>query len=151
VKAHRGSTPRLVLSALLALVAGCTATPQAREAVLTFDGETCHYDGPQVTTEGEFTVVLNNQSDLEADLWVVRLDQGRTWQDMLDYIGTPGSNVHPPEWSSGSIVKTTSPDNPDATILRLTEGSYAICCCTCYEPFGPRGVWPGASLEVRAE
>jgi len=151
MKLGRAPTLGLVFGVALALLTACTPTAKPREVVLTFDGKTCHYDGPKVIAEGDLTVVLNNQTDLEASLWVVKLDEGRTWQDLLGYIGVPGSSVHPPEWSSGSIIKTTSPDNPDATIFTLRKGLYAFCCCTCNELFGPRGVWPGASLEVRGE
>jgi hypothetical protein len=136
---------------VLAFLVGCTPTVEPREVVLTFGGETCQYKGPEVISEGELTITINNETDYEVDLWMVRLEEGRTWQDMLDYIGLPGSYVHPPSWSSwGGIMTAPVPDNPDAAVYSLKEGLYAICCCTCYDLSGrPRGVWPGASLEVR--
>jgi hypothetical protein len=126
-------------------------TTELREVVLTFDGETCHYEGPAVITEGDVTITLNNKSVYKASLWIRRLDDGKTWQDMLEYIGLPGSNVHPPSWSSGSFFIAPMPDNPDAWVYTFKEGLYALCCCTCFEPSGPRGVWPGTSLEVIAK
>lgn len=125
-----------------------TSTAEAREVVLTFDGVTCHYQGPKVLSEGELSVSLVNQTDYRVDWWVLRLDEGKTWKDMLDHVGPPGSYVHPPEWSTGSILTAQSVENPDALVYTLTEGLYTIMCCTCFEPVGPRGVWPGSALEV---
>jgi len=119
--------------------------------VLTFDGETCHYEGPKVVTEGDLAVTLINNTDLDATWWIHRLDEGKTWQDMLDYIGLPGSDVHPPPWASGGIITAPVSDNPNARVYTLKRGLYAISYCTCYELSGPRGVWPGALLEVRAK
>ncbi len=141
----------LVSSVVLAFLSSCAPTEVPREGVLTFDGSTCRYDGPEEVSAGEFTITLNNQSDREPSLWIIKLDEGRTWQQLLDYIGPPGSNVHPPEWSTGSIMMAPSAEDPNARILTLTEGIYALCCCTCYDPSGPRGVWPGTALQVTSE
>jgi hypothetical protein len=148
---HRVLTRALLVALIFAPLVACSPTAQRREVLLTFDGKVCRYEGPEVVTEGELTVTLVNESNYEADLWVVKLGEGRSWQDMVDFIGVPGSNVHPPDWSSGSIMKAVSADKPDATVLFVREGLYAICCCTCYDPSSPNGVWPGGSLEVRAE
>ena len=93
-------------------------------------------------------ITLDNQSEYEADIWIVRLDDDRTWQEMLDYIGTPGSNVHPPDWSDGTMIKSDVRDNPGAKVFQLKKGLYVINCCTCNEILGPKGVWPGAPLQV---
>jgi hypothetical protein len=140
-----------VFCAVFILIAGCTSSTKSQEIVLTFDGETCKYDGPSVVTEGEVTIILNNETEYELDLWAARLDEGRTWQEMLDYIGPPGSSVELPSWSDGTMIAADVPGNPNATVYQLREGLYGISCCTCGEIKGPRGVWPGASLEVRAK
>lgn len=138
----------LVVGAMLSLLTGCTAS---RDIVLTFDGETCHYEGPEVVTEGDVTITLLNETDFEASLWMVKLDEGKTWQELLDYIGPPGTSVEPPAWSSGNFIASKLPDKPNATLYTLNEGLYGICCCTCNELSEQnRGVWPGALLEVRA-
>lgn len=128
-----------------------TPTSEIREVTLKFDAKTCQYEGPDFSTEGDLTITLLNESEYEASIWIVRIDDGRTWQDMLNYIGAPGSNVHPPPWSSGSIMTTTIANNLNARIYSLKQGLYAICCCTCGEVTGPRGVWPGAPLEVKED
>jgi hypothetical protein len=152
MKSGRSVAPILVLGAVLILITGCTSTKAHPEIVLTFDGKTCHYDGPNVVREGEVTIVFNNKTKYEASMWAARLDEGRTWQEMLDYIGPPGAFVERPSWSDGTImIAAKVPDDPNATVYTLRKGLYAICCCTCLELYGPRGVWPGAPLEVRAK
>ena len=149
MKSSRVAALILVVGAVLSLLTGCTAS---QDIVLTFDGETCRYEGPDVVTEGEVTITLVNETDFEASLWMVKLDEGRTWQELLDYIGPPGTSVEPPPWSSGNFLASKLPDNPDATVYKLNEGLYGICCCTCNELFKEnKGVWPGAAFEVRAK
>jgi hypothetical protein len=151
MKSGRSVAPILVFGAVLIFITGCSSTIKPQEIVLTFDGKTCHYDGPNVITEGEVTIILNNETEYVASLWAARLDEGRTWQEMLDYIGPPGTSVELPSWSDGNMIAAKVPDNPNATVYTLREGLYAICCCTCWEFQGPRGVWPGASLDVKAK
>lgn len=151
MKPGRTAARMLVLGAVFTLLTGCASSAESREIVLTFDGKTCQVDGPKVVTEGDMTVILNNQSEYDLSLWAGRLDEGRTWQEMLDYIGPPGSHKELPAWASGSMMAAKVPDNPNATAYTLREGLYAINCCTCGETTGPRGVWPGAALEVRGK
>lgn len=120
---------------------------EIKEATLTFDGETCLYEGPEQITEGEFAITLISDSELEAEWWVYRIDDDKTWEDMVDYISPPGSVIQPPSWSS-SVLKSTDPENPNTGIFKLQPGLYAINCCTCQEVVGTIGVWPGAPLEV---
>jgi hypothetical protein len=145
----------LKISALLFMVIltsvallGCTNGLKPNEATLSFDGTNCTYHGPDVVPAGDMKITLTNTSEYDGDIWIVKLDEGRTWQEMLDFIGVPGSNVHPPEWTDGTIIKGDVPDNPDAQIFQLSKGTYVINCCTCNEILGPKGVWPGAPLEV---
>jgi len=138
----------LLLILTIAMLSGCSPRAETRAITLTFDGETCQYDGPSAIPEGEVTIVLNNQSEYEMSLWAARLDEGKTWQDILDYIGQPGSSVELPSWAEWRVLASKAPDNPDATVYTLEKGLYAVNCCTCGEIAGPRGVWPGAALEV---
>lgn len=135
-----------ILSAVL--LSGCSASADTREITLTFDGETCQYAGPGAIPEGEVTIILDNQSEYELSLWAARMIEGKTWQDMLEYIGSPGTSVELPEWAEWSVLASEVPGNPNAKVYTLEKGLYAINCCTCGEIKGPRGVWPGAPLEV---
>lgn len=159
MKTHISPFLCLILLVFLPSITGCRTKSnipagksyqdaELEEVVLTFDGETCQYAGPQSAAAGDIIITLINQSDYETSVWIVRMYEGRTWQDMLDHIGTPGSNVHPPSWSSSGFMIATIPDKPDSRIYSLKQGLYAVCCCTCNETTGPQGVWPGAPLEI---
>jgi hypothetical protein len=150
LRSHFARVVAVLSCAALVALAGCASTTQSRSVVLTFDGQICHYEGPKVVTEGDVTITLVNNTKLDASLWMVRLDDGKTWQDMLDYIGPPGSHVEPPRWSSAGFIIAPVPDKPNAKVYSLKKGLIAIACCTCGELSGPRGVWPGAALEVKA-
>ena len=138
----------LVFGWATVLLTGCESLGKPPEITLTFDGKSCVYDGPASIKEGEVTVTLENKSEYELSLWAFKIEDGKTWQEVLDYIGPPGSPVEPPDWSDSMLARDV-PDKPNATLYTLKVGLYAICCCTCEEILGPRGVWPGASLEVK--
>jgi hypothetical protein len=151
MKSQRLIVQGLLFVLTIAMLAGCSPSTETPEINLTFDGETCQYEGPDVIPEGEVIIILNNRSEYELSLWAARLDEGRKWQDMLDYIGTPGSSVELPSWAEWRVIAAKVPDNPNASVYTLDEGLYAINCCTCGEVIGPRGVWPGAPLEVKED
>ena len=138
----------LLCAFLIALLTGCSSSSKTPEITLTFDGETCQYDGPNVISPGKVTIILKNTSDYDLSLWAARMEEGKTWQDMLDYIGTPGASVELPSWAEWRVLAAKIPEHPNATVYTLDKGLYAINCCTCEEIKGPRGVWPGAALEV---
>jgi len=41
-------------------------------------------------------MILENTPAYDLDILVLKMEAGKTWQDMLDYLGTPGSKVPPP-------------------------------------------------------
>lgn len=62
---------------------------------VTFDGQTCTIAGPTEVTRGEQAVAFHNLSQGGAYAWVGRNYPGRTWQDILHDMGTPGSYSAP--------------------------------------------------------
>lgn len=63
---------------------------------LTFDGSGCVYEGPQEVTAGVVAVELVNDSDGSANVFVGRIDEGTTVQDVIDDAGTePTSRMSP--------------------------------------------------------
>ncbi|MGD2252168.1 MAG: hypothetical protein PVF70_04555 [Anaerolineales bacterium] len=134
----------IMLVTILALVS-CAPAAADREIVITFDGQECRYEGPSVVNEGDRIITLNNIAEHDVDLTVVRIDEGKTWQDVLENldaftIGTP------PTWTTFVRTELIS-DNPAARKYTLTEGIYAIICWST----SPLGGWPAASLEVKGE
>ncbi len=80
----------------LLLLAACGSTEVAdsdsRVVQLTFDGE-------QLSAgEGQVEVVFHNESSEDSFFWFGRLDEGRTTQEMIDYIAEDPSR-HAPSWT----------------------------------------------------
>ena len=116
------------------------------DLIVTFNGKTCEYDGPLIIREGEITMIMNNLSDSPVTLDLAELDDDKTWQDMLDYIGEPGSNKQRPGWITKENRKPVISD-PSAAIFSPDPGNYVIVCYqTVQTGFA---TFPGSPLEVR--
>lgn len=140
----------VVLAALW--IGGCSAKAEVEavevteDLIVTFDGSSCTYDGPQVIREGEITMIMDNLTDTPVGLDLAKLDDGKTWQDMLDYIGEPGSHKQRPYFIT---KENRSPVISDfrASIFTPDPGFYVI---VCYQTTATGlGTYPGSPLEVR--
>ena len=126
-----------------------TPTPEVPVVDLTFDGQSCQYEGPEVVHEGKLVIVVNDLTDDPAfHMHVFKIDEGKTWQDMLDYIGEPGTYVPPVPWASSVGIGALVEDNPNARRFTLTPGMHGIVCAL--HNGGPEGIWPAAPFEVSA-
>ena len=89
----------LVVMAILA--AACSGTSaDDRSMEVTFDGENCTYEGPAEVPVGDVQLVYHNQSTAGGTVFMdfFRIVEGRTVQDVLDYIAAdnaPGA----PSWT----------------------------------------------------
>jgi hypothetical protein len=63
---------------------------------LTFDGESCLYEGPTVLAAGPVELVFVNESERYAQGDISRLTGNESLQDMIDYMGDPPSPFEPP-------------------------------------------------------
>ncbi len=137
------------------LLASCGAATEIQDIEITFDGERCHYDGPEVSAEGQVIIILHNPTDHEhLHLHLFTFAEGYTWQDMVELQGgttTPGPAPH---WAHA--ISPTSLDGEASTNLfkeryyqewefSLDPGSYGILCAAHADP---RGIWLAAPLEV---
>jgi len=66
--------------------------------VVTFDGNVCTVSGPTELPAGDQPFVLNDLSEMNVDLWVSRLNDGKTLQDLLDEQSEPGVWWPKPSW-----------------------------------------------------
>ena len=131
---------------------GCSAQVEVEavevteDLIVTFDGSSCKYDGPQVIREGEITMITDNISDSPVGLDLAKLDDDKTWQDMLDYIGEPGSHKQRPYFITKENRRVVISD-PRAAIFTPDPGFYVI---VCYQTTATGlGTYPGSPLEVR--
>ena len=126
-------------------------TPPVQTIELQFDGEDCSYGGPEVVSAGPALIALNNQTEGAVVLTVLKLDEGRTWEEMVDLF-PPGAVKEPPPWSTqvnGVRTKAAQarfPGNLEAKEFILDEGLYVISCVQASRPVG---VWLGAPFEVK--
>jgi hypothetical protein len=143
----------LLVGALTAIwIVGCSAKADVEaievteDLIVTFDGSSCIYDGPQVIREGEITIITDNLSDSPVFADLAKLDDDKTWQDMLDYIGEPGSNKQRPYFITKENRRPVISDNR-AAIFTPDPGFYVI---VCYQTTATGlATFPGSSLEVR--
>ena len=78
-----------------------TSTPipeTVAEFEVTYDGNECTVSGPSESLTGRHLFFLNDLSDKEVYLWVGRLLEGKTVQDLLDEQGEPGMWWPKPSW-----------------------------------------------------
>ena len=142
------------------LVVGCSSRDEVQDLGLSFDGERCQYEGPEVIREGKVVIVFNNPTnDRFVHLHFTKLDEGKTWQDMVEYIGE-GDKISLPPWarliSPTSVDGDTSSKRHEPRYFRewefsLEPGLHAIVCARHVGVVEdvPNGIWPAAPIEVR--
>jgi hypothetical protein len=132
----------------LLLVTACVSTAVDQPIQVTFDGQSCQYSGPEFVEEGNVVIELKNLSESYVELEIARIEEGKTWQDLLDYIGEPGNTgTSLPTWVSHVYIRVV-PDNPDAREYAFKPGLHSIVCLS--QNGGVEfAIWPGASLDVR--
>ncbi len=118
--------------------------------MVTFDGKTCQYQGPEVIRGDKAVIVLNNPTnDRFVHMHVDKLDEGKTWQDYVDYVG-PGTSLDAPPWISEERAGSVE-GNPDAQEISLRPGMHVIVCARHAGVVNdiPNGVWLSAPFDVR--
>jgi hypothetical protein len=107
------------------------AGSDSRVVQLTFDGEQCIYEGPSVLSagEGQVEVVYHNETSEESFFNFVRHDEGRTTQDMIDYLADPNSSG-PPSWTTGVWGQSNIPANSSSIPVMRTvaPGLHTLGC-----------------------
>ncbi|MCK5645815.1 MAG: hypothetical protein KAH97_03495 [Anaerolineales bacterium] len=135
-----------VLVVMVLSLGACKSGEIDQDIIFTFDGEECRYDGPSEVFEGNRIITLKNNTELDIVIDVQRIDDGKTWQDLLEYVDEVGQGQRSPFTSSP--IKSLIPGNPEAWEYSLEEGLYGIFC---FDVDLPGGIWPGTSLEVKGQ
>lgn len=112
---------------------------------LIFDGESCIYKGPTELTPGPVELFFyNNSGGMAAVNFLMHLE-GKTVQDVIDYIGEEPTLKHAPAWTQelGTYEMINSGDMHDWE-GNLEPGIYHMVCVRIV----PFGVWFGTGLTV---
>ena len=129
-----------------------TTGPTATEAVeavllhLTFDGESCTYEGPTELTPGPVELRFYNESETGAAVNFLQLLEGKTYQDVIEHTGPEPSTKHAPSWARelGSW-STTLAGGGSNWKGDLEPASYFMVCARVF----PLAVWLRTGLTVK--
>jgi hypothetical protein len=111
-----------------------------------FDEKSCTHIGPEIVQPGPITFIFHNQSSKWAGFGSGKIDEGKTWADVLDHYGPPGSEViGPPPWSTTLVTAMTK---PVGSIMRQATFDTGIYFSVCYLRGPPHYAWAGAPLTV---
>lgn len=112
---------------------------------LTFNGESCIYDGKTELTPGPVELVFLNESEEAAAVNLVSIDEGYTIQDVIDDLGPEPSTGHHPPWTHElGTWGSTAPGESHRWEGVLEADLYAMVCAR----LTPLGVWFGTGLTV---
>lgn len=118
----------------------------SRSLQLTFDGSKCTYEGPRVISVGEVEIMWENQSQGEMWASVLKLDEDKTIQDLLDFASDLSNTDKPawtqhvtPFWRSVPLGGTTEPKT-----VSVRPGLHALVCGT----WTPYAGYVGSALTV---
>ena len=140
---------------MLGLLAACaTATPRPKlcEEVkgncleLSFDGESCTYEGPAEIKAGPIVLVFYNESDVDAAVNLVRHTGDETIQDMIEFIGEEPAEKYQPLWVKDLDTWKQVRPGESRTLERVLEpGIHTMVCAQLWPGRG----WFGAGLTVK--
>lgn len=113
--------------------AASTTTEAEEELVAVFDvtyveGEGCTSVGPLEVPAGDHSFLLRDPTGQLENLWVLRLDEGRTLQDVIDAAPGPGKWYPKPDWMHYTVdLQSEETDDGTVFIKRLeAPGPHAM-------------------------
>lgn len=116
------------------------------ELTVTFEPESCIYEGPPAIAAGEFTLTFDNATDSNVGIRLYRLEEGKTWADFLDHYSEGKTTTSFPPWASVVSHRPVISD-PRQMIFDLEPGLYAMDCAEFLE--GTWANYSGAPLVVK--
>jgi len=119
-----------------------------------FDGTECTVSGLTELLPGRYSYVLVDLSDDNANLFVGRLTEGKTFQDMLDLQGEPGGYVPFIDdsyvWAVEPGIAWQKPDGGEVHTYILTEeGEYTVGLWSWVTVTTPEKIWFCAPIWVK--
>jgi hypothetical protein len=127
-----------------------TSTPLPLDEAIevTFDGDECTVAGPTELPSGEHNFILKYPSEGRVDLWMSFLQDGKTYQDLLDMQSEPGEYFQEPSWVlwDPRILRgwNESVDGEVFTFMLNKVGEHVIYVGT----YSPGAIWFCAPMVV---
>lgn len=117
---------------------------------LSFDGDSCIYEGPSDMEAGQVALIFHNESDGWAAANLIRLLEGKTIQDVLVYNGEEPSTKHAPSWSVSVPGVYNEIEAGESHFWEgvLDPGIHALVCARTPPWPDPIGVWFGTGITV---
>lgn len=126
-------------AACLLLLAGCASgedgasdDAEATSSVtltVTWDGDTCVYEGPTEFAPGVVIVEFVNNTDAEAGTTMARLDGDATFEDFVEYHQPEPELTGPPDFVTPDVAGGfAEAGDVDTISTDLAEGEYALVC-----------------------
>ncbi len=108
---------------------------------VTFDGTVCGFRGPETVSQNNISVLVDNQAATVVTLDVLRLEEGKSFDDLaLQIEGAEGPDDLP-SWASSITATPAAAEERTTFGMALTAGSYALVCVTEL-PLGVQAVAP---------
>ncbi len=96
---------------------------------VTFDGEECSCTTPETLPPGKYSFLFIDETDSGIELWLSRLEEGHTFQDLLDGQSEPGEYYPQPYWAPHPPKLADRWDDELGglfyTFLLIEEGEYS--------------------------
>ena len=144
VSALRALTFLVVLAFLLTACGGGEGV-EDRLLRLTFDGESCTYEGPTELTGGPVELIFLNKSEASAAVNFLMLLEGKTIQDAIEYGEPYPTSKHAPSWTRElGTWRSVAAGESHHWEGDLKPASYFMVCART----SPLGVWFGTGLTV---
>lgn len=127
---------------------GCGAgeTPvSGGEMHLTFDGESCTFEGPTYLKAGPATLHFHNDSEIMAAVNLMRHKGDETIQDAIEYIGEEPFTGHAASWTEDLGTWQAILAGERLTWEGELEPGIHHMVCAGIQPYG---VWFGTGLVV---
>ena len=123
-----------------------TASPPVID--ITFDGDECNIVGPDTIPQGKVTFIMHNPGDEELRVDIIRFDEDKTWDELVEYFGPPGSERSGiPFWAEYAGEGVTDAGQTSEYSVFLLKGEYGLDCIL-WNMGHPGRHWVGAPLTV---
>lgn len=93
---------------------------------VTFTAAGYAYDGPASIPGGLTRIEFANTDEQEHTLWLLKLDEGKSFEDVMGVFATIETDPQMPEWMVWYGGVTAGPGMTSAYTINLAPGSYAI-------------------------